>query len=70
MLRESMRLTRRSRSGSHASPRVCLCTSVAADCGYFDRAHLIRDFRAFAGIAPGAYTAVGTGGRNHVRLEG
>jgi AraC-like DNA-binding protein len=28
---------------------------IGLECGYFDQSHLIRDFRAFAGLTPGEY---------------
>jgi AraC-like DNA-binding protein len=42
--------------------------NVALDCGYFDQAHFIHDFRAFSGINPTAYIARRTEHRNHVPL--
>jgi len=42
--------------------------AVAADCGYFDQAHFIHDFRAFSGINPSAYIAQRTEHLNHVPL--
>jgi len=42
--------------------------AVALDCGYFDQAHFIHDFRAFSGINPSTYIAHRTPHMNHVSL--
>ncbi|RZA19222.1 MAG: AraC family transcriptional regulator [Lysobacteraceae bacterium] len=41
---------------------------VAASAGYFDQSHLIREFRHFAGMAPGAYVPVSADQPAHVAL--
>jgi AraC-like DNA-binding protein len=41
---------------------------VALDCGYFDQAHFIHDFRAFSGLNPSAYAAQRTEHLNHVPI--
>jgi AraC-like DNA-binding protein len=42
---------------------------VALDCGYYDQAHFIHDFRGFAGITPSEYLARKSPHVNHVPLE-
>jgi AraC-like DNA-binding protein len=39
---------------------------LALDCGYFDQAHLIHEFREFSGLTPTAYEAHRTTFQNHV----
>ena len=43
-------------------------SDAALGCGYYDQSHLIRDFRAFAGMSPSQYLAVRTDHFNHVPL--
>lgn len=44
-------------------------TRVALDSGYYDQAHFIHDFRAFAGQTPGDYRAARTEFQNHVAVD-
>jgi AraC-like DNA-binding protein len=41
---------------------------LALDCGYYDQAHFIHDFQAFAGITPATYLLQRTRHLNHVPL--
>jgi AraC-like DNA-binding protein len=43
-------------------------TDLALDCGYFDQAHFIHDFRAFSGVSPTAYSAMHLRNANHVPM--
>jgi AraC-like DNA-binding protein len=54
-------------ASAHRGPGVNW-TQVALDCGYFDQAHFIHDFRCFAGVTPTAYQAARTPFPNHVKI--
>jgi AraC-like DNA-binding protein len=41
---------------------------VALQCGYYDQAHFIHDFRSFSDLTPSAYLAAATPHLNHVPL--
>ncbi|MGH7192005.1 MAG: helix-turn-helix domain-containing protein, partial [Candidatus Saccharimonadales bacterium] len=43
--------------------------AIALDCGYFDQAHLIRDFLQFAGLTPAGYARQRGEHRYHVPVE-
>ncbi len=43
---------------------------LALDCGYYDQAHLIAEFRALTGLTPSAYCPRSASDRNHVMLDG
>ncbi len=41
---------------------------VALECGYYDQAHFIHDFKSFSDFTPNAYVAAATPHLNHVPL--
>jgi len=44
-------------------------TQVALDCGYYDQAHFIHDFRSYSGLTPSQYWASRTQHLNHVPIS-
>src|SRR5579884_157301 len=63
------RLLRFQRALAQASRNCKLdWTRIAHECGYFDQAHFIHDFRSFAAITPSEYKACATEFQNHVKF--
>ena len=50
--------------------RAARWAELALAHGYFDQAHLIRDFRQFTGLAPTAYLARRAAQPNHIAVGG
>jgi AraC-like DNA-binding protein len=42
---------------------------IAADCGYYDQAHFIHDFKSFSGINPSTYSLQKTEHLNHIPIH-
>ena len=43
--------------------------ALALDCGYYDQAHFIHDFKDFSGLTPAEYITIATPHLNHVPLK-
>jgi len=43
-------------------------TQVALECGYYDQAHFIHEFRSFSGLTPTGYVGARTAFQNHVKF--
>jgi AraC-like DNA-binding protein len=41
---------------------------VALECGYYDQAHFIHEFRSFSGLTPTGYQGARTAFQNHVKI--
>jgi AraC-like DNA-binding protein len=52
----------------HGAPAIDWA-DLAAACAFYDQAHLIHEFRAFAGLSPTEYLASAHGFSNHVPID-
>jgi AraC-like DNA-binding protein len=50
-------------------PRAAGLVETALACGYYDQAHFIREFRAFAGVTPTTYGRARVAHRGHLPLD-
>ncbi|MFC4779192.1 DUF6597 domain-containing transcriptional factor [Paenibacillus sp. GCM10023252] len=44
-------------------------TGLAIDCGYYDQAHFIKEFRSFSGLSPTSYTPIAGRHSNHTPVR-